>query len=398
MQTLKKLFYYDRKEYQKEYEKRFFDENTVHLNLSIGENPAFFCQTVDIFQKLLSIEKKDKDICILISKLPGVALDHFAQRCLVDEIKLTNDIEGVQSTRKEISKILSNLAKQDKRKRFTGLVKKYNALMTSEKISIKTSKDIRAVYDDIFYEEIKATDPDNLPDGEIFRKNPVSVYSPSGKEIHHGVSPESKIISDLDRALDFLNDDRVNMLLRISAFHYLFGYIHPFYDGNGRMSRFISSYLLSRALNPLICYRISYTIKENISGYYNAFNICNSPMNKGDLTPFIEMFLDIVEISENQLYNALYERGQLLRRYQEKINLLPHSDDKKIFLIYNYLIQAALFSNKGISIREFTELTKSTYNTITKYLNTIPDELIIKRKQGVSYFYKLNLETVDKFE
>ncbi len=398
MQSLKKLFYFDRKKYQKEYEERFNDENTIHLKISIGEHPAFFCRTVEMYQRLLSIEKTDKNIRVLQSRLPGIALKQFAQRCLISEIVLTNNIEGVHSTRKEIGGILSNLAKQDKRRRFTGLVKKYNALMTNNKIPIKTSEDIRSIYDDIFYEEIRATDITNLPDGKIFRANPVSVYSPTGKEIHRGVSPESRIISDMNKALDFLNDNSVDTLFRIAVFHYLFGYIHPFYDGNGRTSRFISSYLLSREYSQLIGYRISYTIKEKISKYYKAFDTCNSPMNKGDLTPFVEMFLNIVDISEKQLFTALNERIAHLRHYVKKTKNFPHSSDKNMIQLYDYLIQAALFSDSGISTRELVEYTKCSYNTVMKYLNKIPNELIIKEKQGSFCYYKLNLEMADKFE
>ena len=58
--------------------------------------------------------------------------------------------------------------------------------------------------------------------------------------------------------------ENIEILIRISIFHYLIGYIHPFYNGNGRLSRFVSSYLLSRDLEPLLSYRLSYTIKENI--------------------------------------------------------------------------------------------------------------------------------------
>ena len=61
-----------------------------------------------------------------------------------------------------------------------------------------------------------------------------------------------------------LNNDDINFLIRIAVFHYAFGYIHPFYDGNGRTSRFISSYLLSQRLEDLVSFRLSYTIKLNI--------------------------------------------------------------------------------------------------------------------------------------
>ena len=43
-----------------------------------------------------------------------------------------------------------------------------------------------------------------------------------------------------------LNGDNINSIIRISIFHYLYSYVHPFYDGNGRINRLISSYYISK--------------------------------------------------------------------------------------------------------------------------------------------------------
>lgn len=394
--TLYKLFYADSSAFNAEYDKRFNDENTIHLDIKIGEHSAFVCESAEIFKLIISIERTNNLINRICSNLPGIALSQFQQRCLIDEIVLTNNIEGVHSTRKEISEILQDLSKNNKRERFVGLVKKYVLLMKNETLSLQIPKDIRKIYDDIFYEEIKATDPDDLPDGQIFRKSDVGVYSPTGKKIHDGLFPESKIISVMKKSLDFLNNSNYDFLLRIAVFHYLFGYIHPFYDGNGRTSRFISSYLLSQGLNKLIGYRISFTIKENINKYYEAFKICNHYNNRGDLTPFAEMFLKIVDISMQQLYQALSERSEKLMHYVNLITQLPNADDESMCRIYDYLIQAALFSNIGISQKELEYEMGLSYNTVRSRLKRIPEELLITNKQGNRSFYLLHLKTVDE--
>lgn len=394
--TLYKLFYADSSAFNAEYDKRFNDENTIHLDIKIGEHSAFVCESAEIFKLIISIERTNNSINRICSNLPGIALSQFQQRCLIDEIVLTNNIEGVHSTRKEISEILQDLSKNNKRGRFVGLVKKYVLLMKNETLSLQIPKDIRKIYDDIFYEEIKATDPDDLPDGQIFRKSDVGVYSPTGKKIHDGLFPESKIISVMKKSLDFLNNSNYDFLLRIAVFHYLFGYIHPFYDGNGRTSRFISSYLLSQGLNKLIGYRISFTIKENINKYYEAFKICNHYNNRGDLTPFAEMFLKIVDISMQQLYQALSERSEKLMHYVNLITQLPNADDESMCRIYDYLIQAALFSNIGISQKELEYEMGLSYNTVRSRLKRIPEELLITNKQGNRSFYLLHLKTVDE--
>ena len=65
----------------------------------------------------------------------------------------------------------------------------------------------------------------------FFRRKSVSVYSPHMKEIHRGISGETEIIACMEKALFILHNKSIPPLIRISVFHYLFGYIHPFYDG-----------------------------------------------------------------------------------------------------------------------------------------------------------------------
>ena len=71
----------------------------------------------------------------------------------MDEVKATNDIEGVHSTRKEIQDILDgNVSKSE---RLESIVHKYKRLMDHAEIPFYTCKDIRRFYDDFAHEEIK---------------------------------------------------------------------------------------------------------------------------------------------------------------------------------------------------------------------------------------------------
>lgn len=246
------------------------------------------------------------------------------------------------------------------------------------------------------YDEIKANDPDNLPDGVIFRKEGVEVQSASQKVIHKGLFPESLVIKTFEQSLDILNDESIDIFIRIAVFHYLFGYIHPFYDGNGRISRFISSYILSDQLTPLIGFRLSYTIKENISNYYKAFDICNDPHNRGELTPFVEMFLEIVVKSMSQLLETLDDKKNKLNHYRKYIKRLPNSYKPGMTDLYDLLIKAALFSNIGISRPELIIQMDLSENTLRTKLSLIPEHFLIENKQKNRKHYLLDLEQVDK--
>ena len=197
--------------------------------------------------------------------------------------------------------------------------------------------------------------------------------------------------------LDILNNEEIPFLFRVSVFHYLFGYIHPFYDGNGRTSRFISSYLLSKEFESIIAYRISYSIKENIKEYYQAFKTCNDKHNKGDLTPFIIMFTDIISESFHLLEEALNKRYEQLKHYSQLIPFLPNGASGKYASIYFLLIQASLFSENGISTQEIMEISGLSRTTITNRLKTLSeDNLIIKKTFGNMRCYSLNLDAADE--
>ena len=391
-ELLSHLYYKDKNKYTALYEKRISSESTYILPIKLGNHNAFYCLCPEIHDTSLKIMQLDKKIAEIKRTLPNEALFQFTKKCLIDEIKLTNDIEGVYSTRKELASVLNEIDKNGKKKRFYGLLNKYNMLGSDTEFPINTSTDIREIYDDLVLKEVAEDCPDNVPDGEIFRKDMADVTTPSQKVIHHGAYPETKIIQLMEQSLNILNQKEIPILIRISVFHYLFGYIHPFYDGNGRTSRFISSYLLSKEFELLIGFRLSYTIKAHIKEYYDAFNECNSETNLGDLTPFIIMFLNIILESFGNLYEALEKRSIQLAKYVDILDKnVEMSEDLKKFAFI--LIQAALFSDEGVTKKQLETVLSISPSTVDKRLTKLRTMDILledKSHRAVKYLINLN--------
>lgn len=398
-ELLGKLFFGDPTYYRSIYENRFYSSDSVILNFKIKENIAFFVQTSEIANLVIQILRADKRIDQIKRSLPIPAIEQFAEKCLIGEIILTNKIEGVHTDRSEVGAVLAELRKKSEakkvRNRFNGLVMKYTMLQSQELTPLDSCKDIRHLYDELVLPEVVSENPDNIPDGKIFRKNSTSVYDQTDKEIHRGLYPESAIQTAVTKALSFLHQEDVEPLYRICIFHYLLEYIHPFYDGNGRLGRFIISDLLSKQLDPLIAYRLSYTIITNINKYNAAFKTCNDPHNLGDLTPFLTMMMEMILESVNHLEEALSKRKILLDRYAKATEKLGGTVRTR--KTYYLLTQATLFAEHGVSIGEIEDYLEVSYSTAKGTLSVIKSSgLLMQKKVSHSIYYSLDLEKLDK--
>lgn len=390
---LEKLYYKDKQKYENEYLNRFNSISAVKLNIEINKNQAFFIMTPEIINQIIKINEVNNELNDMTKILPGIALNQYIKKCLIDEIVLTNEIEGVISTRRDINEILEDVKHTEEHKRLLGLVNKYMKLNSDEKLSIRNCQDIRDIYKELLWKEISNDDPENLPDGIYFRKNAVDVKSKFGKTIHEGIMPEDEINRMMTKSLDILNDNNIGVLFRIAIFHYLFGYIHPFYDGNGRVSRFISSYLLSKNLNILTGFRLAYTIKENISLYYNGFKMVNEEKNKGDITPFIISFFDIIIKMLNKLCSSLSERIELLDYYYEISKKISNkeSEIKIIFVIF----QETLFGELGISINDLIQASEESEYKVRQIVNKLKGLGLLKEeKLGKKPLYSFYMDAV----
>lgn len=274
--SLYKASFKNNTNYKELYNERFNMPNTIHFPIMINDNPSFLYLNEEVLSLI-------EDIQTLNNKVTKT-------NPLIEEIIATNAIEGIVVNKEEVIDLLNT--KQPKEyKRLYGLVNKYRdiSLNTKEFVPITDSLKLREVYNDILIQDI---DPNNIPDGLIFRRDMVNIVS-STKTIHKGIYPESKVIEAVDSALKILNDSKLPCILRVAIFHYFLGYIHPFYDGNGRISRYISSYYLSQTLDPIVALRLSIACKNRQKDYYEAFKITNNARNLGDITYFAIMFLDI---------------------------------------------------------------------------------------------------------
>lgn len=393
--SLTKYFYqHTQEEYETEYIRRLEAPFTVHFNIPIHQYnrksayPAFLCYTGEILRLVEKFYKTYEQFLYTVNTVPPVVLYQFTRLSIVEEVKSTNDIEGVHSTKKEIREIIEK--KGTHYHRLQSVVHQYLELLGEEEIKFDTCQDIRNFYDDFTHQEITRENPQNRLDGSLFRKEPVQIEAATGKTIHQGLYPESRIIEALDQALRILHSEEYPLLIRLALFHYFFVYIHPFYDGNGRTDRFITSYFLSRKFHRLLAVRLSIYIKRNQSRYYHMLEEADSEKNRGDMTPFVMGFLEILIGSTEDTIGVLSRKNEQMRKYESRIDAFQLKD-KLLKEIYITLLQAALFYGEGISMADLMKVTGKNRGTIQKRIDEIPGNHLIVTKAGKTNYYKLNL-------
>ncbi len=394
-ELLSKIYYREPQNFDNIYKSRFNSESTIRYDVKIGEHVAFVVINSEILNLINEILVLDKELFRLSITLPSIALTQFIKKCLVDEIKLTNEIEGVYSTRREINELFNEIKSEKNesksRMRFYGLVQKYYMLLGNENIGLSTCQDIRNIYNDLVLQEIKEEEPKNMPDGDVFRKEGVEVLSTSQKVIHQGVMPEAKIMDYMTKALNILNNKASSFLINIAVFHYLFGYIHPFYDGNGRVSRFISSHKIAEKLEKITAFGLSYTIKQNLNKYYKSFKYTNDSKNCGELTGFVIEFLEIIKQSIENLYVAIGDKKQKLSFYLKRVENcgILKSNANVILCI---LIQNSLFGESGLNVQELSEASDLSMSTVRSCLKQLGDRYLLIEYDGNKKLYDCNLD------
>jgi len=206
--SLGKIYYKNPDEHNKIYAERFNSPLTRHFDFQIQEYnhrnkyPVFFCYTEEFTMLMEKIYKKHEDLLQALQAVPPLVMEQFILSSVVDEVRATSDIEEIHSTRKEIKEIVSGTVQFA---RFSSIVDKYKSILTdSGQISFKTCEDIRAFYDEFIHKEVNANDPTHKLDGDLFRRDSVSITSASSKILHRGIQSEEKIIELLNVTLEIL--------------------------------------------------------------------------------------------------------------------------------------------------------------------------------------------------
>lgn len=199
-----------------------------------------------------------------------------------------------------------------------------------------------------------------------YKTNPnnVSAFDAEGKEI--GIVFETATPFDTPRLMtelvewvnDALDQRRLHALLVIAVFAVVFLQIHPFQDGNGRLSRVLTTLLLLRSGYTYVPYSsLESVIEQAKEGYYLALRSTQGTIRSEvpDWQPWILYFLGTLQ-KQKQRLEAKIQREKLL------VATLPELSIQILELAKEH---------GQLTIGQIVRLTGANRNTVKKHLQAL---------------------------
>ena len=157
-------------------------------------------------------------------------------------------------------------------------------------------------------------------------------------------------------------------------------------DGNGRISRAICEYLLSKAeKSSKRLYSVSAQIQKHKLEYYDIVE----KTQKGDLniTKFVRWFLSMI-------LNAIEASLVMVDKAVEKSLFFQKIREVKLSKDQNKIVNMLLDGFEGkLTSKKFAKIAKTSQDTATRSLNYLIDhEILVKEGAGPSTHYLLKFK------
>ncbi len=208
-----------------------------------------------------------------------------------------------------------------------------------------------------------------------------------GREKVHYKAPTPAFVPGLVR--DFLAwynaTDGKDLYVKAAVAHVWFVMIHPFDNGNGRLSRAISDMLIARSDGPgAKFYSVSHAIMQDRKRYYSLLESLGH--SNGDLTEWIEWFIGRVDAALLLAEGAL---GATLRKSQFWDKHAEEDFNERQRKVINMLFDG--FDGK-LTSGKWAKICKVSSDTALNDINVLVERGILKRSTsgGRSTNYELS--------
>jgi Fic family protein len=319
----------------------------------------------------------------VLSTLAPERLNTLRRIATIESVGSSTRIEGSELSDDEVEKLLSGVKLTSFRARDQQEVTGYAGLMelvfnSWQEIDL-TENHIKQLHSVL----LKHSDKDQRHLGEYKKfPNHVEAYDEIGQSL--GVIFNTTIPFDTPTKMKVLIawtnkelevDAKHHVLLVIATFIVRFLAIHPFQDGNGRLSRAITSLLLLRAGYLYVPYcSLERIIEENKDNYYLALRRAQGTLDKDEssLNHWIDFFVSCL----------LQQKRVLARKIEaeQAVASLSPLSEKLLQIVKDH---------GRVTVREGVTLTGTNRNTVKDHLFRLVDSgHIVKKGRGRGVWYE----------
>ena len=249
-----------------------------------------------------------------IERKEGQSLKELKSIATVRSVGASNRIEGNKMSDEEVDVLLqkidiTKLTDRDSQE-VVGYFEVLDLISESYENINLTENHIKSLHNSL----MKYSEKDQWHKGNYkLHSNAVEASFPDGTRQIIFQTTEAGIATE-DAIRDLLNwynsETEVHPLIKVASFVYDFLSVHPFQDGNGRLSRLISALLLLKNGYKWIQYvSFEHEIENQKSDYYQVLRSCQSQRPNEDVTVWMEFFLSCLSNIQSQLMTKLNISG-----------------------------------------------------------------------------------------
>lgn len=210
------------------------------------------------------------------------------------------------------------------------------------------------------------------------------VSGPIGHEKVHYIAPPSKSVSkDIEMLLEWIEKSDENRYIKSALAHLWFVSIHPYDDGNGRIARAITDYILSGSTKvDFKLYSLSTAINNKRTEYYAMLDkTTNLFINRDfDFTAWIRWHLETVK-------QAMIDAQKDLEYLLEKTRFWDiHRSDalnsRQVKVLNKVLDVGNANFEGGINTKKYMAMTKVSKATVVRDIKELVDKGCIVQIEG----------------
>ena len=223
----------------------------------------------------------------------------------------------------------------------------------------------------------------NVRVGELRGDHPMQVVSGrlDQPDVHFEAPPRGQLESELDALITWFNHPpkELDGLIRAGITHLWLITLHPFDDGNGRVTRAVTDRALAQAeWQSVRFYSLSAAIMARRNAYYDRLE---SAQKGGlDITPWLLWFLDTLK---EALEQALLRIDRVLMKvtfWQRHATTVLN--ERQIKVLNRLLDTAGEEFEQGINARKYQSLAKVSKATATRDLAELLEKGCLSKLPG----------------